>query len=139
MQALACADVDRPGFERWIEGYERAWRSAGTAALAELFAADAVYLHSPYAEALDGLEAISHDWEGERDGPDEVFTLHPEVLAVDGVTGVARVLVRYGEPVRQEYLDLWVVSFDNEGRATRFEEWPFWPGQPWSAGPASAG
>ena len=38
-----------------------------------------------------------------------------------------RVLVRYGEPLRQEYLDLWVVTFDAEGRATRFEEWPFWP------------
>src|SRR5688572_31793395 len=50
-----------------------------------------------------------------------------QVVACSGDTGVLRVLVRYGEPLRQEYLDLWVVTFDAEGRATRFEEWPFWP------------
>ena len=33
-----------------------------------------------------------------------------EVVACSGATGVARVQVRYGEPVVQEYLDLWVVT-----------------------------
>lgn len=126
--------MDRDSFARWIDGYERAWRSAGTAQLAELFAPDAVYLHSPYAEPVIGLDALAWDWEAEREGPDEVFTMAAQVLAVDatavdGPTGVARVLVRYGEPVRQEYQDLWVVVFSPDGRARRFEEWPFWPGQ----------
>jgi mannose-6-phosphate isomerase-like protein (cupin superfamily) len=40
---------------------------------------------------------------------------------------VARVLVRYGDPLVQEYNDLWVVRFAVDGRAHRFEEWPFWP------------
>jgi hypothetical protein len=43
---------------------------------------------------------------------------------------VARVEVAYGDPSGQEYLDMWVVDFDDAGRATRFEEWPFFPGQP---------
>lgn len=127
-------------FTRWIDAYQSAWRTAGTAPLSGLFRADAVYLHSPYAEPLTGLPAIKRDWEEQREGPDEVFTMHAEVVAFDpdapeGPTGVARVLVRYGNPVRQEYLDLWVVLFDGDGRAARFEEWPYWPGQPWAAGP----
>lgn len=124
--------MDHPAFGRWIVAYEHAWRTAGTAQLAELFTGDAVYLHSPYASPLVGLPAIAQDWEREREGPDEVFTMDAEILAVDpAAAAVADVLVRYGDPVRQEYRDLWVVRFDGHGRATRFEEWPFWPGQPW--------
>ena len=113
----------------WIDGYERAWRSPGTDGLAALFTDEAVYLTSPYDEPVVGLDAIRAFWDEERDGPDEVFTMSREVVAASGGTGVARVLVRYGEPVRQEYADLWVVTFadDGSGRATRFEEWPFWP------------
>jgi hypothetical protein len=130
--------VDHEQLRRWIAGYERAWRSAGTAQLAELFAPDAVYLHTPYAEPLRSLAAIERDWEEQREGPDEVFTMASEVLAVadhpDGPLGIARLEVRYGEPVRQEYRDLWLVWFDINSRARRFEEWPCWPGQPWTAG-----
>ncbi len=56
-----------------------------------------------------------------------------EIVAVERDTGVARILVRYGEPVTQEYLDLWVVRFAADGRCSSFEEWPFWPDQPWAA------
>jgi hypothetical protein len=71
-------------------------------------------------------------WEAEREGPDEVFTLESRILAMDGDTAVARARVLYGSPVRQEYTDLWVIEFDADGRCRSFEEWPFWPGKPWS-------
>lgn len=80
------------------------------------------------------MAAIEADWESERNGPDEVFTMLASVLAVDADLGVAHVLVRYGEPSRQEYQDLWLVWLDADGRASRFEEWPFWPDQPWATG-----
>jgi signal transduction histidine kinase len=35
--------------------------------------------------------------------------------------------VGYGEPLRQEYRDLWIVTLDDDGRCTAFEEWPFAP------------
>jgi len=128
--------VDRNGFRRWLDAYERVWRSPGTESLVELFAASATYRHSPYAEPLRGLPAIERAWDAERDGPDDEFTMLATVLAVDADVGVAHVLVRYGEPPVQEYQDLWLVWFDAEGRASRFEEWPFWPDQPWAAGEA---
>ncbi len=106
--------------------YERAWRTPGTDALAELFTEDASYSQGPYREPVRGLAAIAAMWEAERDGPDEVFTMAGEVVAVDGDTGVVRVEVRYGEPVR-EYRDLWIVRFADDGRCRQFEEWPYAP------------
>jgi hypothetical protein len=46
-------------------------------------------------------------WEAEREGPEEVFAMDSEVVAVEGDTGVACLEVRYGDPVRQTYRDLW--------------------------------
>lgn len=111
----------------WVVGYERAWRAAGTEGLQELFTDEAEYLVTPYEEPVVGLPALRAFWDEGRDGPDEVFTMSAEVVACSGDTGVARVLVGYGDPLMREYLDLWVVRFAADGRAVRFEEWPFWP------------
>jgi hypothetical protein len=35
--------------------------------------------------------------------------------------------------VTQEYRDLWIMRFDDDGRCCAYEEWPFWPGQPHTA------
>jgi hypothetical protein len=41
--------------------------------------------------------------------------------------------VRYGDPVHQEYRDLWVLRFADDGRVSDFEEWAYWPGKSYSA------
>ena len=66
-------------------------------------------------------------WEAERDGPDEVFEISTEIVAVENDTAVVRAEVRYGQPVTQEWRDLWVVSFGPDGRCASYEEWPFAP------------
>lgn len=119
--------TDREQVTAWIDRYERAWRTAGTQSLADLFAPGATYLQGPYHPPVVGLPAIEAMWEAERNGPDETFTVTYEILAVDGEMAVARLDVRYGDPVPQEYLDLWLLWFDADGRCRRFEEWPFWP------------
>jgi ketosteroid isomerase-like protein len=131
--------VDRGEVSAWLSGYERAWRAPGTSALAGLFTEDAGYRQDPYAEPVTGLPAITAMWEAERDGPDEVFEMASEVIAADGDTAVARVMVWYGRPVRQEYRDLWVMRFAADGRCAWFEEWPFWPEQPRQAGQPGQG
>jgi ketosteroid isomerase-like protein len=117
----------------WLAGYERAWRTDGTAQLRELFSENAVYRMSPYEDPIEGLAAIERMWEAEREGPNEVFSMTSEVIAVDGGTAVVRVEVSYGDPVTQEYRDLWLIEFAADGRCASFEEWPFFPGQPYSA------
>ena len=117
----------------WVAAYEQAWRAPGTGALAAIFTPDAIYRQGPYDEPVTGLPAIGGMWEAERDGPGEVFRMTSDVIAVDGDTAVVRVEVGYGDPVRQEYRDLWVLRFAGDGRCAWFEEWPFWPEQPHTA------
>jgi ketosteroid isomerase-like protein len=119
----------RSDVEAWVAAYERAWRTAGTEPLRELFAEDATYRMSPYAEPARGLAAIAALWERERQGPDENFEMSHEVVAVEGDTAVVRLEVRYGEPRPAQYRDLWVVRLAADGLCREFEEWPFWPGQ----------
>ena len=118
---------------RWLAGYEAAWRAPGTEGLAGLFSGDASYSQSPYEPPVTGLEAIGRMWEAEREGPDEVFSLATDILAVDGPVAVVRAEVQYGEPSRQEYRDLWVIRLGDDGLCTWFEEWPYWPGRPYAA------
>jgi ketosteroid isomerase-like protein len=122
--------TDRAMVRRWLAAYEAAWRTPGTEALAEIFTDDASYRQAPYQEPVVGLDAIRRMWDDERDGSDEVFTIATDILAVDGPTAVVRVEVRYEDPLRQEYRDLWIMQLAVDGRCNRFEEWPFWPEQP---------
>ena len=119
--------MDRNRVAAWIAAYEQAWRTPGTATLGTMFTPDASYQQGPYREPVVGLPAIVRMWDSERDGPDEVFQMTSEVVAVDGDTAVARVHVRYGDPVHQEWRDLWIMRFAEDGRCLSFEEWPFAP------------
>lgn len=125
--------MDRNQVTGWIGAYEHAWRTPGTDALDAIFTADASYRQGPYRQPTVGMPAIARMWEDERDGPDEVFTMTSEVVAVEDDTAVARVQVRYGNPVDKEYRDLWIIRFAEDGRCSSFEEWPFWPAQPTTA------
>jgi len=112
----------------WVRTYEQLWRTPGTDRLAELFAPDATYRTAPWAEPIAGLPAIAEFWEAGRDGPDESFTMDAQLVAVDGPTAVVRVRVDYDGG--DNWRDLWILTFDDDGRCTTFEEWPFAPDQP---------
>jgi hypothetical protein len=125
--------MDRSDVARWVSRYEQAWRSPGTELLAELFAPEARYLVSPWAPPIEGLTAIAEMWERERQGPDERFDMHAEVVAVEGRTGVVRVAVAYHGGTPRQWRDLWILHFDDlvgSVRCREFEEWPFAPDQP---------
>ena len=119
--------VTRREVEAWVDGYERAWRTAGTDLLHELFAGNATYLVSPWKDPVVGLDAIASFWEDGRDGPDERFAMTTAVLAVDDEVAVVRAEVDYERGSR--WRDLWVIRFDGDGRCEAFEEWPFAPRQ----------
>lgn len=122
--------MNRADVERWVDAYERAWRTAGTGSLSEVFTPDISYLPSPWAEPVEGLEAVGEFWEAERDGPDEEFVMASEVVAVEGSCAVVRVSVDYTGRLSSRWRDLWVLVFADDGRCTAFEEWPFAPDQP---------
>jgi hypothetical protein len=122
--------MDREAVARWVDEYERAWRTAGTEALADLFAAHVSYRVSPWAAPIGGIDALAAFWEDGRDGHDEAFTMASEVVAVDGLVAVVRVSVDYVADEVNRWRDLWVLRFDEDGRCSGFEEWPFAPDQP---------
>jgi hypothetical protein len=118
--------VERAVFERWIQAYERAWRTPGTEPLAGLFAEEASYRTAPFEKPFAGLGAIAEFWDGERESPDEEFEMTWELVAVEADTAVARIEVAYADPP-QQYRDLWVIRLGQDGLCQEFEEWPFWP------------
>ncbi len=122
--------MEHEAVRRWVEGYEAAWRSAGTDALADLFTEDATYQMSPWRQPTIGLDAIRELWDSEREAPDEEFALRADIVAAEGLTAVVRVEVDYARESSGRWRDLWVLEFDDRGRCRAFEEWPFAPGQP---------
>jgi len=123
-------DMDRDDVMRWVARYEHAWRAGDLDAVVDIFSADAQYRPSPYEDPMIGHAAIRAFW---LDDDDDVFTMDASPVAVEGRDAVVRVEVRYGEPVRQEYRDLWVLRFDDDGRVEDFEEWAYWPDKPYYA------
>jgi hypothetical protein len=121
--------TDRSHVLGWVEAYERAWRTTGTDHLSELFAPDVSYRPSPWREPIRGLDDLARFWDGAREGADEPFTMHSEIVAVDGSAAVVRIAVEYGDQSAGRWRDLWVVMFDDDGRCRAFEEWPFAPDQ----------
>jgi hypothetical protein len=95
-----------------------------------LFTEDATYSTRPYDKPYVGLPAIEAMWETHRDGPDEVFRLTRQIVAVQGDTAVARLEVWYGDPVTAQWRDLWVMRFAADGRCQAYEEWPVAPRKP---------
>jgi ketosteroid isomerase-like protein len=122
--------MDRNEVMYWVAGYERAWRDGDADAVAGLFTEQARYRRSPYERAEVGHAAIRAFWL-EDDGT--TFTVRAEPVAVEGHAAVVRLEVRYGDPAPQEYRDLWVLRFAADGRVEDFEEWAYWPGQPYTA------
>lgn len=112
----------------WVARYEQAWRSDDSDALAVLFTEDARYLRSPYSPPLDGLAAIRGFWSDPTP-----FTMTAEPVAVADPDAVVRVEVLYGGPEPQEYRDLWVLRFADDGRVRHFEEWAYWPDKDYTA------
>ena len=116
--------MTREELSRWVDAYEAAWRCGE--GVDRLFAPDATYRSAPYLEPYRGIAAIEEFWKRETDAGEQ-FTVEREIVAVEGDTGVVRLEVEYTAPQERRYRDLWIVTLDEEGRCTAFEEWPFWP------------
>src|SRR5688572_6266272 len=97
----------------WVAEYERAWRHSDAHAVEQLFTEDAAYRFSPYEPSQVGHAAIRGFWRQDEGRP---FSMRAEPVAVEGSSAVVRVVVQYEPPKAQEYRDLWVLRFAEDGR-----------------------
>ena len=114
----------------WVDGYIRGWHAEDPTAVTRLFTEDVRYRVSPYSEPIVGHAGLQGFW---LDDAGRIFTARAEPFAVDGRRAVVRVEVGYGDPVEQEYRDLWLLHFAEDGRVDDFEEWAYWPDKPYTA------
>jgi ketosteroid isomerase-like protein len=122
--------MDRQRVLRWVADYERAWRDSDLLGVERLFTEDAAYRRSPYEPSAIGHDAIKAFW---LDDDGRTFSMDGTVVAVEGDVAVVRVDVLYKTPTEQEYRDVWLLRFADDERVTDFEEWPYWPGKPYTA------
>jgi uncharacterized protein (TIGR02246 family) len=117
--------VDLTGLESWIDAYILAWATNDPQAIGELFAEDARYYTHPFREPWKGREEIVRKWLENPDAPGSWKATYGPV-AVSGNTGVVRGETQYFKEdgsLRTEYANIYIIQFDDEGRATKFTEW----------------
>jgi len=107
--------------DAWLDAYLRAWTSNDSGDIGDLFADDAVYRPTPFADEVRGRDAIVADWLTRRDEPG-TWSFESEVVCATPSLGVATCRIVYLAPPA-EYRTIWLVRFDDVGRATEFAEW----------------
>jgi len=122
--------VDTAHVQRWLDGYVQAWLAYEPAAIGALFSDDAEYRWHPWDTGDDvarGREAIVASWMEE---PDIAGAYEGEYrpLMVSGDDAVAVGITRYyvdasRAELEQEFHNLWVLRFADNGRCSSFTEW----------------
>lgn len=125
-------------FAEWLTAYGRASRANDPQASAQLFAADARYYETPFAEPLVGRAAIYAYWDKGAQTLNDKDSSH-EILAVNGNRGLARwraafTVIKTGQRMMLDCV--FAVDFDEAGRCTVFREW--WHLQTLEAPPSGA-
>lgn len=104
----------------WVAQYVAAWESNDPEQIGALFSDDAVYLTAPDAEPRRGREQIVAGWLEDRDEPG-TWSFDWKILHEDD--GFVVVQGRTEYPEEKDYLNLWIIQLDPDGRATEYTEW----------------
>ena len=119
--------MDLEAFDAWLRRYFEAWGSNEGAAVAELFAEDALYFVEPFGgPRMRGRAEIVQQWTSDPDAQRDVRWEY-EPIAVVGRRGVAHWRVSFapdGLADRRVELDgILLIDFDDAGRCTEHREW----------------
>ena len=119
--------MDTRRIEDWIGRYRDAWSTDDPTLVARLFTPNVRYFTAPYAEPLEGIEAVTRYWMGEAEAGID-WTFDHEVAAREDDLFVVRAVTTYPEGTRdaggarEVFHNLWLVTLDGEGRAGEFVE-----------------
>jgi uncharacterized protein (TIGR02246 family) len=122
---------------RWVEAYRAAWVTNDANDIAALFTENAVYEFRPNdPDPWRGRDAIVAGWLEAKDAPEDwkfnftvLGTINPTVVNEFGMevvaapTAVVQGVTEYFNDDRPTYENLWLITLDDEGRASHFTEW----------------
>ena len=118
--------IDETRIRDWLAAYHHAWTTDDPREIAALFTDDVRYFTAPYHDPLDGVEAVSGYWLGEKES-DIPWSFEYQVLAQEGDLFVVRAVTSYpegesesGGPVTLH--NLWLVTLRDD-RASEFVEY----------------
>ena len=118
--------MDKVMVDAWLAAYVAAWKIYDPVAIGNLFSEDAVYRYHPYDEPVRGREAIVASWLENRDTLG-TYDGHYEAILVEGYraasTGRSLYTEADGVTPKAEWYNLFLLSFDQEGRCSDFCEW----------------
>lgn len=120
--------MDTTAIERWLDAYQKAWRSDAREDIVALFEPDARYYTAPFRPPHVGHEGIVSWWTSLGDSKVE-WSFDYDIVAQNGdlfvIRGVTTYPERPGAPVTPEIYDnLWLVTLSPAGKAREFVE--FW-------------
>ncbi len=119
--------ISHADLQAWLDRYVAAWKSYDEQAIGALFSEDATYRYHPEDDPVRGRDAIVADWLEDRDRSGE-YDARYAPLAIDATNGnhVASGWTPYytstGD-LKDEYWNIYLVTFDDAGQATSFTEW----------------
>ncbi|HEX7081354.1 MAG TPA: nuclear transport factor 2 family protein [Gammaproteobacteria bacterium] len=111
--------------ERWLARYGEAWETRDADAAARLFARDALYFETPFADPFRGPEGVRSYWSSVTKDQREI-RFESKVVGVLGRTGVARWSAKFklaSTGAAAELNGIFLLEFDDAGRCTSLREW----------------
>jgi ketosteroid isomerase-like protein len=118
-------EISRGDLDAWLAGYKRAWENKDPEAAAALFAEDARYHETPYAEPFEGPAGVRDYWTrvtaDQRD-----IDFQYSVVTVEGVSGIATWSAKFtavSAGALVELSGIFVLDFADGKRCARLREW----------------
>ena len=117
--------LTRDQFAAWLDRYLAAWRSGDTDEIGELFSDDVVYSQNGGQTSITGREAVVAHWLEAAYEPEAEWEASYEPLAIEEQVHVAVGSTRYTrqDGVREDFSNIFVIRFDEDGRACDLREW----------------
>jgi ketosteroid isomerase-like protein len=106
--------------QAWLGAYIAAWRGYDPDTIADLFAENATYAYQPWATPVQGREAIVAAWLSDQDDSGS-WEAEYRPLLVDGDQAVVVGDTSYVND--RDFANLFLLTFDDDGRCSAFVEW----------------
>jgi ketosteroid isomerase-like protein len=117
--------LTRDGFASWLDRYIAAWRSGDATDIGDLFSEDVSYSQDGGQSVVEGREAVVKGWLEAAYEPDLAWEAAYEPLAIEDQVHVGVGSTRYTreDGTREDFSNIFVCRFDEDGRCIDLREW----------------